>query len=54
VIIGKSQSEIFQAAENLSDVKVLGADQLNVYDIVRAHVILISERELGPVSEVWS
>lgn len=54
VIIGKSQSEVLQAAENLNDVKVLSADQLNVYDIVRAHVILISERELGSVSEAWS
>ena len=54
VISGKSQTEIFRAAENLTDVKVLSADQLNVYDIVRAHVILISQGELGPVSEAWS
>ncbi|GKS65118.1 50S ribosomal protein L4 [Nitrospira sp.] len=54
VISGKSKAEIFQAAENLTDVKVLSADQLNVYDIVRAHVILISQGELGPVNEAWS
>ncbi|MDR4466942.1 MAG: 50S ribosomal protein L4 [Nitrospirales bacterium] len=54
VISGKSQAEIFRAAENLTDVKVLSADQLNVYDIVRAHVILISQGELGPVNEAWS
>lgn len=54
VVSGKSQTDIFRAAMNLTDVKVLSADQLNVYDIVRAHVILISERELGPVSEAWS
>jgi large subunit ribosomal protein L4 len=54
LISGKSQAEISQAAENLTEVKVLSADQLNVYDIVRAHVILISQGEPGPVNEAWS
>ena len=54
VIVGKEQSEILKAAGNLTAVKVLSADQLNVYDVVRAKVIMIAERELGPVSEVWS
>lgn len=54
MVSGKSQTDILQAAMNLAGVKVVSADQLNVYDIVRAHVILISERELGPVSEAWS
>ena len=43
-----------KAAGNLAAVKVLSADQLNVYDVVRAQVIMIAERELGPVNEVWS
>lgn len=54
VVVGKEQSEIRQAANNLNTVKVLTADQLNVYDVVRARVIVIAERELGSVSEVWS
>ncbi|OQW34386.1 MAG: hypothetical protein A4E19_18155 [Nitrospira sp. SG-bin1] len=54
LVVGKGQSEILQAAGNLDAVTVLSADQLNVYDVVRAHVIMISEREIGPVSEVWS
>jgi large subunit ribosomal protein L4 len=54
VIVGKGQSEILRAAENLTTVKVLSADQLNVYDIVRAQVIMVAEQELGPVSEAWS
>jgi large subunit ribosomal protein L4 len=54
VIVGKEQSDILKAATNLAAVKVLSADQLNVYDVVRARVIMIVERELGPVSEVWS
>ena len=43
-----------RAAGNLATVKVISVDQLNVYDVVRAEVIMIAERELGPVSEVWS
>lgn len=54
VIVGEAQSGVLQAAKNLAGVKVLSADQLNVYDIVRAHVIVIPERELGRVKEVWS
>ena len=54
VIVGNGESGIVQAAENLSAVKVLSANQLNVYDVVRAQVVMISEQELGPVSEVWS
>ena len=54
VIVGKGHPEIVQAAGNLAAVKVLSANELNVYDVVRAGVILISEQELGPVSEVWS
>jgi large subunit ribosomal protein L4 len=54
VIVGKEQSDILRAAGNLTAVKVLSADQLNVYDVVRAQVVMIAERELGPVNEVWS
>jgi large subunit ribosomal protein L4 len=54
VVIGRGQSEIWQAANNLKAVKVLSADQLNVYDVVRARVIMIAEQELGSVNEVWS
>jgi large subunit ribosomal protein L4 len=54
VVVGKEQSDILQAAGNLTGVKVLTADRLNVYDVVRAQVIMIAERELGSVNEVWS
>jgi large subunit ribosomal protein L4 len=54
VIAGEGQSGVQQAAKNLGAVKVLSADRLNVYDVVRAHVIVIPERELGRVKEVWS
>jgi large subunit ribosomal protein L4 len=54
MIVGKEQSDIQKAAANLSSVTVLTADQLNVYDVVRAQAVMIAERELGLVSEVWS
>lgn len=54
MIVGKEQSDILKAAGNLTAVKVLSADRLNVYDVVRAQVIVIAEQELGQVNEVWS
>ncbi|MDH5667512.1 MAG: 50S ribosomal protein L4 [Nitrospira sp.] len=54
VITGKDQGHVQQAAKNLADVTVLSVDRLNVYDIVRAGVILVSQRELQTVQEVWS
>ncbi len=54
VVIGKEQSGILRAARNLTAVKVLSIDQLNVYDIVRAGMVVVSQRELGSVREVWS
>ena len=33
---------------------VVGPEGLNVYDIVRAELILILERELPRVKEVWA
>lgn len=54
VVIGKEQSSVMRAARNLAAVQVLSIDQLNVYDIVRAGMIVVSQRELGSVREVWS
>jgi large subunit ribosomal protein L4 len=54
LIVGKNQSGILQAAGNLASVKVLDVDQLNVYDVVRAQVVVVSEHELAAINEVWS
>lgn len=54
LVAGRAQSGILQAAGNLTAVKVLSADQLNVYDVVRAQIIVVSQQELGQISEVWS
>jgi large subunit ribosomal protein L4 len=54
LVIGAGRTDILQAARNLSKVKVVYPEQLNVYDIMRARSLVIPERELERVKEVWS
>ena len=54
VIAGEGQTGLAQAARNLAKVSVVTPDRLNVYDIVRAGAIVIPERELARVKEVWA
>lgn len=54
VIAGEGQTGLTQAARNLARVNVVTPDRLNVYDIVRAGTIVIPERELARVKEVWA
>jgi len=54
VIAGEGQAGLVQAARNLAQVSVVTPDRLNVYDIVRAGTIVIPERELARVKEVWA
>ncbi|ULA64474.1 MAG: hypothetical protein LZF86_130077 [Nitrospira sp.] len=54
LVAADTQVAMSQAARNLSSVKVVSAGQLNVYDVVRAGVVVIHEGELARVAEVWS
>ena len=54
VIAGEGQTGLTQAARNLAKVNVVAPDRLNVYDIVRAGTIVIPEREVARVKEVWA
>ncbi|HEY5626449.1 MAG TPA: 50S ribosomal protein L4 [Nitrospira sp.] len=54
IVAGEGQTGLVQAARNLSNVDVLTPDRLNVYDVVRAGVIVIPERDLARVKEVWA
>jgi large subunit ribosomal protein L4 len=54
VIAGDGQEGLRQAARNLTKVNVVTPDRLNVYDIVRAGTIVIGERDLARVKEVWA
>ena len=54
IVAGAGHVGLAQAAGNLPNVRVVGPEGLNVYDIVRAQLILIPERELPRVKEVWA
>jgi large subunit ribosomal protein L4 len=54
LVVGAGRPDLFQAARNLSKVKVVHPEQLTVYDIVRVQSLVITERELERVKEVWS
>ncbi len=54
LVIGDAGSNVVQAGKNLAHVTVLRPEELNVYDIVRCNSIVIPQRELDRVREVWS
>jgi large subunit ribosomal protein L4 len=54
LVVGAGRADIIQAARHLSNVKVVHPEQLNVYDIMRVRSLVIPERELERVKEVWS
>ncbi|WHZ22561.1 MAG: LSU ribosomal protein L4p (L1e) [Nitrospira sp.] len=54
LVIGDGRSEVMQAGKNLSTITVLRPEELNVYDIVRCRSVVIPQRELDRVKEVWS
>lgn len=54
LVVGEGQLNVWQAAQNLAGVTVVSPERLNVYDVVRAQVVVIPERELGRLKEVWS
>lgn len=53
IVAGANRADLFQAARNLSGTKIVTPEQLNVYDILRVHVIVIPQSELERVKEVW-
>ncbi|HSB45280.1 MAG TPA: 50S ribosomal protein L4 [Nitrospira sp.] len=54
IVAGEGQTGLTQAARNLAKVSVVTPDRLNVYDVVRAGMIVIPERDLARVKEVWA
>jgi large subunit ribosomal protein L4 len=54
IVAGEWHSGLVQAARNLAKVDVVTPDRLNVYDVVRAGTIVIPERDLARVKEVWA
>lgn len=54
LVIGDQNSHVVQAGKNLSHVTVLRPEDLNVYDVLRCHSLVIPRAELDRVKEVWS
>ena len=54
VVVGARDTDLEQAARNLPQVKLVKSQELNVYDVLRYHTIVIPERELPRLQEVWS
>jgi len=54
IVIGEGRTDLERAARNLREVKLIKPEELNVYDVLRYDSIVIPERELLRVQEVWS
>lgn len=54
IVAASSRVDLERAARNLAGVKVVTPESLNVYDVLRYQTILIPERELARVQEVWA
>jgi len=54
IVVGTGNTDLERAARNLSQVKLVKSQELNVYDVLRYDVIVIPERELPRLQEVWS
>jgi large subunit ribosomal protein L4 len=54
LVSGEERVDFLRAARNLPDVKVVTAEELNVYDVVRAGVVVLLQGEVAHIQEVWS
>jgi large subunit ribosomal protein L4 len=54
IVVGAGDTDVEQAARNLPQVKPVKSQELNVYDVLRYDAIVIPERELPRLREVWS
>lgn len=54
IVLGEGHAKVEQAARNLPNVKLVAPERVNVYDVLRYDTMLIPERELRRLQEVWS
>jgi len=54
LVVGDANSHLVQAGRNLSGITILRPEELNVYDVLRCHSLIIPQSELNRVKEVWS
>ncbi len=54
IVAGEGRSDVDRASRNLAGVRVVRPEGLNVYDVLRHAVVVIPQRELARVQELWS
>jgi large subunit ribosomal protein L4 len=54
IVVGEKGTDLDRAARNLPDVKLVTPEQLNVYDLLRYRAVVIPERVVARLQEVWS
>jgi large subunit ribosomal protein L4 len=54
IVTGAEGADLDRAVRNLAGVMIVRAGDLNVYDVLRHDSILIFERELPRIQEVWT
>ena len=54
LVTGEKNPNLERAARNLPHVRLLGPEQLNVYDVLEADAIVIPQAQLDRVQEAWA
>jgi large subunit ribosomal protein L4 len=54
LVLGEGRGDLGRAARNLPDVKLVGPEGLNVYDVLKYRAIVMPEREMRRIQEFWS
>lgn len=54
IVVNEESGDVERAARNIPNVKVVTPDRLNVYDVLRYDALLMSERTLSRIQELWS
>lgn len=54
VVAGAGRNDLERAAANLAGVKVVAPETVNVYDVLRHEKLLILERDVPRLQEVWA
>lgn len=54
IVAGAGHADLERAAANLSGVKIVSPELLNVYDVLRYEKLVILERDVPRMQEVWA
>jgi len=54
IVLANPSDVVLRSVRNLEKVKLIAADQLNVFDLLHASSILVGEKALSTIKEVYS